>query len=77
MGTTCFLSMWLSNTATAAMLMPIAQAVLMEMDDNRKRRREDPLLATGSVCGSPGSEGVNLVTLHDSVLHSYLMYRHL
>ena len=46
MGTTCFLSMWLSNTATAAMLMPIAHAVMTEMTENRKRGRKDPLMAS-------------------------------
>lgn len=31
MGTTAFLSMWISNTATAAMMLPIANAVLGEI----------------------------------------------
>lgn len=31
MATTAFLSMWLSNTATVAMMLPIAQAVLKEL----------------------------------------------
>lgn len=33
MSTTAFLSMWISNTATAAMMLPIAQAVLLEIKD--------------------------------------------
>ncbi|ESN92180.1 hypothetical protein HELRODRAFT_103893 [Helobdella robusta] len=37
---TAFLSMWLNNTATTAMMMPIAQAVLTELDDNRKKQLE-------------------------------------
>jgi len=37
---TCFLSMWLSNTACAAMMIPIACAVLKELDDHRKNMRE-------------------------------------
>ncbi|ESN92181.1 hypothetical protein HELRODRAFT_186154 [Helobdella robusta] len=35
---TAFLSMWLNNTATTAMMMPIAHAVLTELDDNRKKQ---------------------------------------
>ena len=34
--TTGFLSMWISNTATAAMILPIAHAVLQEIGDNKK-----------------------------------------
>ena len=36
MAVTGFLSMWLSNTATTAMMVPIAQAVLMELKTQRK-----------------------------------------
>lgn len=38
MAVTAFLSMWLNNTATTAMMMPIAHAVLTELDTNRKRQ---------------------------------------
>ena len=33
--TTAFLSMWITNTATAAMMLPIANAVLTEMKEER------------------------------------------
>ncbi|ESN92179.1 hypothetical protein HELRODRAFT_89773 [Helobdella robusta] len=40
MNVTAFLSMWLSNTATTAMMIPIAHAVLRELGEHRKRVRE-------------------------------------
>ena len=35
MGTTAFLSMWMSNTAVAAMMLAIAHAVLQELEEDR------------------------------------------
>lgn len=40
MTVTAFLSMWLSNTATAAMMVPIAHAVLQEIGDHNKHKLE-------------------------------------
>ena len=38
--TTGFLSMWISNTATAAMILPIAHVVLQEIGGNKKLHHE-------------------------------------
>ena len=42
MCTTAFLSMWISNTATSAMMLPIAQAVLLEIKDTTVRQDSAP-----------------------------------
>ena len=33
---TAFLSMWISNTATTAMMIPIVHAILVQLRDNRE-----------------------------------------
>ena len=40
MAVTGFLSMWLANVATTAMMIPIAAAVLKELDAHRKHIRQ-------------------------------------
>jgi sodium-dependent dicarboxylate transporter 2/3/5 len=39
-GVTCFLSMWMSNTATTAMMFPLGLAVLSELGRERKSDRQ-------------------------------------
>ncbi|XP_077579566.1 solute carrier family 13 member 2-like isoform X2 [Stigmatopora nigra] len=40
MGTTAFLSMWISNTASTAMMLPIANAVLLQLNDSEANAEE-------------------------------------
>lgn len=56
MSTTAFLSMWISNTATAAMMLPIAQAVLLEI------KEETELVPDSSVLGERRLSVDNIVT---------------
>ena len=37
MAPTWFLSMWISNTATTAMMIPIANAILLQLKDSEKK----------------------------------------
>ena len=53
--TTAFLSMWISNTATAAMMLAIAHAVLRELEE------EDCLTHKGGERGEPPQSPVQIV----------------
>jgi len=65
--TTMFLSMWISNTATTAMMVPIVLAVLEEFKrdneqvDEQKRSSSEDELSTG---GAPYGAMSSTITLN-------------
>ena len=61
---TAFLSMWLSNTATTAMMVPIAQAVLMELKQHSKRPEGEPQISQIDSIFSDMSSINNVKFLH-------------
>ena len=67
MSVTAFLSMWISNTATAAMMLPIAQAVLQEMREQTEQEGEDG--NNGDESGDC-SEDVQLVSAREKQSYS-------
>ena len=44
MMTTAFLSMWMINTATTAMMIPIVNAVLLQLKDDDDDKDEDKVI---------------------------------
>ncbi len=66
-GVTCFISMWMSNTATTAMLFPLGLAVLAEVGRDRKndaafRRFAMALMLVTSFAASIGGMGTPVGT---------------
>ena len=41
---TAFLSMWISNTATAVMMLPIAMSIVAQLQDNQKTEKNENLI---------------------------------
>lgn len=48
---TCFLSMWMSNTASTAMMIPIAQAVLVQLMETKHKKSKEGEIFEPDVLG--------------------------
>uniref|UniRef100_A0A7M4EMP3 Solute carrier family 13 member 5 n=1 Tax=Crocodylus porosus TaxID=8502 RepID=A0A7M4EMP3_CROPO len=59
MGVTAFLSMWISNTATTAMMVPIVQAILEQMYSTEEDLAEPP-----NAANTVGVQGKGPATVH-------------
>ncbi|ASK26387.1 anion:sodium symporter [Neisseria chenwenguii] len=56
-GVTAFLSMWISNTATAAMMLPLAMGMMDHMDKEKERKTFVFVLLGIAYCASIGGLG--------------------
>ena len=54
---TMFLSMWISNTATTAMMVPIVDAVLIELENDLNKGRDDDVSAEDEDAMVIGEDG--------------------
>lgn len=54
---TAFLSMWISNTATAAMMLPLAMGMLSHLDREKERKTYVFVLLGIAYCASIGGLG--------------------
>ena len=54
---TMFLSMWISNTATTAMMVPIVDAVLIELENDLSKGRDDDAISEDEDAMVGGEDG--------------------
>ena len=67
MSTTAFLSMWISNTATAAMMLPIAQAVLLEIKERDELAPNTVTIRTSGASVDASTTSVRYTRSYNSV----------
>ena len=61
MSVTAFLSMWISNTATTAMMIPIVHAVLVQLEDHKNELWDASEIEAAA--GGDGGDGGSSQTL--------------
>ncbi|MBU2884793.1 DASS family sodium-coupled anion symporter [Gilvimarinus agarilyticus] len=72
MGATAFLSMWVSNTATAIMMLPIALSILSLNTDPSNSRQDRPLLLGIAYSASIGGIATLIGTPPNALMAAYL-----
>lgn len=81
--TTALISMWMSNTATAAMMVPIADAVLIELEKSDRKRKnsinessidEETTFELEKTQSNSDSQGYSIICLLITCLFRYVFF---
>ncbi|XP_059149152.1 Na(+)/dicarboxylate cotransporter 3-like [Physella acuta] len=69
MVTTAFISMWISNTATTAMMMPVTRALLVKMFATTRK------VQSGTVCPAAEGQGESTNTERETIFYTQVTER--